>query len=167
MNEKSLQELKDEGTAIGLDLKSVKSKKEAIARIEAHYESLAAESSVEIQEEADIVEDTPVVTGGKKNMNEVARELKAKAMATRVVSITNNDKRDNHVTTTCYLSCENQFFGISKIVPLDEKVELQQCLIDVAKSTEVLNHVDEVIGGKRTGNKRPKLVKKYVVAYED
>ena len=166
MNEKSLQELKDEGTAIGLDLKSVKSKKEASAKIEAHYESLAAESSVDIQEDVEIVED-PIKTTTKTNMNEVARKLKIQAMKTKIVTITNNDKRDNHVTTTCYLSCENQFFGKSKIVPLDEKVELEQCLIDVARGTEVLNHVDEVIDGKRTGNKRPKLVKKYVVAYED
>ena len=170
MVDKSLQELKDEAVSLGLDPKGLKSKADVAKLIEDSKESQTADDSVdEVQE----VIETPVEvkkevkpSNKPRSMAEVARDLKTAAMKTKVVTITSNDKRDNHLTSTCFLSSENQYFGISKIVPLDVPVELEQCLIDTAKAVEVVLHQDEIIDGKRTGNKRPKLVKKYVVSYE-
>ena len=92
-------------------------------------------------------------------------ERKAAAFKTRIVTITNKDNRDNDFTTTAQLSFENQFFGLAKNVPLDVPVELEQALIDIAESTVITHHKDEVVDGKRTGNKIPVSVKKYVVSY--
>ena len=92
-------------------------------------------------------------------------ERKAVAMKTRIVTITNKDSRDNDFTTTASLSFENQFFGLAKNVPLDVPVELEQALIDIAESTMITHHKDEIVDGKRTGNKVPVSVKKYVVSY--
>jgi len=86
-------------------------------------------------------------------------------MKTRIVTITNKDNRDNDFTTTASLSFENQFFGLAKNVPLDVPVELEQALIDIAESTIITHHKDEIVDGKRTGNKVPVSVKKYVVSY--
>lgn len=191
-----MEELKAEATGLGLDFKGMKSKKEVHQLIEDFYESQAAdglvksiedvdaleESATEAEDIGDIVaaEPTTVVAKVEKKveakrklsprefMSQLARENKAKAMKTRVVRLTNNDKRESHVTTTAYLSCENQFFGLSKIVPLDTPIELEQCLIDVAKDVTIMLHVDEVDDkGRRTGNQTHKPVKKFVISYED
>ena len=84
-----------------------------------------------------------------------------------MVTITNKDPRDNNFTTTASLSFENQYFSIAKNVPLDVKVELEQALIDIAESVIITLHKDEIVGGKRTGNKVPVRTKKYVVSYAE
>ncbi len=93
-------------------------------------------------------------------------EVKKKAFFKRVVTITYNDKRDSDVVTTAYLTCENQFFSLSRIVPIGISVELEQCLIDTAQEATILTHVPEIKGGKRTGNMVPKMVKKYNINYD-
>lgn len=90
---------------------------------------------------------------------------KKKAMKTRIVTLTNKDNRENDVMTTAHLSFENQHFGLSKIVPLDVPVELEQALIDIAESTRITLHKDEIRDGKRTGNKVPVSVKKFAISY--
>lgn len=104
------------------------------------------------------------LTKEQKRRNFIANRKKI-AMATRVVTITNKDNRENDVSTTAPLSFENQFFGIAKNVPLDVAVELEQALIDIAEATCITQHKDEIIDGRRTGNKVPTSVKKYVVSY--
>ncbi len=92
-------------------------------------------------------------------------EAKKKAFATRVVTITNKDNRENSFTTTVHLSFENQHFGLSKIVPLDIPVELEQALINLAENTMMTLHKDEIVDGKRTGNKVAVTVKKFAISY--
>ena len=93
------------------------------------------------------------------------KAMKDRAMKTSVVTITNRDPRENTHMTTCYLSAENQYFGISKVIPLDIPVELEECLINVAESTMMPLHVDEVKNGKHTGNKVTRSVKKFTISY--
>lgn len=109
-------------------------------------------------------EEVRMVRRAKDKRKRIAERKKA-AMKTRIVTITNKDNRDNDFTTTAHLSMENQHFGIAKNVPLDTPVELEQCLIDIAESTMITQHRDEIIRGQRTGNKVPISVKKYVVSY--
>lgn len=112
----------------------------------------------------DVSAEKPVLTSLQKRRKFIA-ERKAKALKTSVVTITNKDNRDNDYTTTAHLSFENQYFGVAKNVPLDEPVELEQALIDIAESTMITHHKDEIVNGKRTGNKVATAVKKYVVSY--
>lgn len=171
---KTLDELKTEADGLGIKYAPKIGAEKLQAKIEDYYESQAADDLVQEAPEETPEAELPAIPENSspaqkraKNMLELAGELRKAALKTRVVTITNNDKRDSHMTTTAYLSMENQYFGLSKIVPLDVPVELEQCLIDVAKSTEIILHVDEIVDGKRTGNKRPQYVKKYVVSYED
>lgn len=101
------------------------------------------------------------------NLQALIASVKKEAFKTRVVTITSNDKRDNDVTNAVMLTCENQFFSLSKVVPLNVPVELEQCLIDSAKDVRIPIHSDEVINGRRTGNAKVKLVNKYNISYED
>jgi len=87
------------------------------------------------------------------------------AFKTHIVTLTNKDSRENDVMTTVNLSFENQHFGLSKIVPLDVPVELEKALIDIAESTRITLHKDEIVSGKRTGNKVPVSVKKFAISY--
>nr|DAO34072.1 MAG TPA: hypothetical protein [Caudoviricetes sp.]DAO88374.1 MAG TPA: hypothetical protein [Caudoviricetes sp.] len=101
------------------------------------------------------------------NLQALVASVKKEAFKTRVVTITSNDKRDNDVTNAVMLTCENQFFSLSKVVPLNVPVELEQCLIDSAKDVRIPIHSDEVINGRRTGNAKVELVNKYNISYED
>lgn len=93
------------------------------------------------------------------------QKAKEKAFKTKIVTITNKDSRENEFMTTVYLSFENQYFGLSKIVPLDTPVELEEALIHIAESTMMTLHKDEIINGKRTGNKVTTRVKKFAISY--
>lgn len=92
-------------------------------------------------------------------------ESKTKAMKTQIVTLTNKDNRENDVMTTAYLSFENQYFGLSRIVPLDIPVQLEIALIKIAERSTMTLHKDEIIDGKRTGNKVPMRVKKFAISY--
>lgn len=90
---------------------------------------------------------------------------KKKAFATQVVTLTNKDNRENDIMTTAYLSFENQHFGLSKVVPLDIPVQLEAALINIAETAMMTLHKDEIVGGRRTGNKVPVRVKKFAISY--
>lgn len=101
----------------------------------------------------------------KSRIRKKIAESKKKAFKTSVVTLTNKDNRENDVMTTVNLSFENQHFGLSKIVPLDVPVELEKALIDIAESTRITLHKDEIVDGKRTGNRVPVSVKKFAISY--
>ena len=83
-------------------------------------------------------------------------ERRIAAKKTRVVTITNLDKRDNDKTTSAWLSAGDLAYP----VPLDVAVELPIALITVAKNLKIMNHVDD---GSGTGNKMNKWMNKYAV----
>ncbi len=95
-------------------------------------------------------------------IQKVIKEAKAKAFKTSKVKITNLDKRDSEYITTAYLGFENLYFDLSRVVPLDTVVELEEGLIRVAKDTKITIHVND----PKTGNKVPKEVNKYSVSNE-
>ena len=127
--------------------------------------AVKAEEPVAEEVTAPVAKATAKVLTVEQKRRQFIAMRKAKATKTRVVTITNKDNRDNDVTTTAPLSFENQYFGVAKNVPLDVPVELEQALIDIAESTTITQHKDEVVNGKRTGNKVPIATKKYVVSY--
>lgn len=92
-------------------------------------------------------------------------KARKKAFKKSIVTITNKDNRENDFMTTVYLSFENQYFGLARVVPLDIPVELEESLIRIASGTIMTLHKDEIIDGKRTGNKVPMRVKKFAISY--
>lgn len=183
--EKTLEELQAEATGLGIKFHPKTGEKKLSDLIEAFYTNQSAGDLVEAQEDeeteteteetdTDEKEDThvaPKKPKGKLTKEEVLRNIiaaeKEKAMKKRIVTITSNDKRDNDVATTTYLGFENQYFGISRLVPLDIPVELEECLIEIAKTTYITLHRDEIIEGRRTGNKIPVPTRKLNISYED
>lgn len=165
--EKSFDELKKEATDLGLDLSELKSKAKLQAAIDKFYDNASQDADIAKEKiEEDVIEPKQKLNK-KDRLKQLVKEARKAAFKKRKVIITNNDKRDSHMTTTAYLAFENQYFEKALVVPLDEVVELEQGLIDCAKASKIVHHVDEVLNGKRTGNKVPKLVKKYGVSYEE
>jgi hypothetical protein len=119
-------------------------------------------------EEEDVVADTPKQSAASavyaRKRLKIAKAKKA-AMATTVVTITSKDPRENEVSTTAFLTVENQHFAVGRSVPLDIPVELEKCLIETAKACKIPMHKDEVKDGRRTGNKVTIMVNKYVISY--
>jgi hypothetical protein len=167
MSNEERQALLDEANALGLEFPS----NIPSAKLEAMIAESQGPAVKEEEEDAPAEEATPAPKVTPKNARH-ARRLQIKnakdaAMKTRVVTITNKDKRENEVMTTVHLSCENQHFGVSKIVPLDIAVEVEQCLIDIAEGTMMTLHKDEIKNGQRTGNKVAVPTKKFIVSYSD
>jgi len=168
--DKTMEELKAEATSLGLDFKGNISKKELGQLIEDHYESQAADDFIKVQE-VEVVQD--VVESPKGNISKdlqmklLIAKLKAEALKKRIVTISSNDKRTNDIETTAYLSMENQHFSVGRYVPLDIPVELEQCLIDIALTTVIILHRDEITtDGKRTGNKVATPTRKFNVSFQ-
>jgi hypothetical protein len=167
--DKTLEELKAEADVLGVVYSDRIGAAKLAEKIEAYYTSQSAGDFVKVKEEVKDEKETPQ----KKHSNaeQIERDMiqtsKKAAMETKIVTISSNDKRDNDVTTSVYLSMENQHFSVAKYVPLDIPVELEVCLIEVAKSTFITLHTDEIIDGKRTGNKTPKSVHKFTISYEE
>ncbi len=136
----------------------------------------AAPAGPAVKEEPELESIKDVALNAKENHRVAAQstalarrkyvaEQKKKAMKTSIVTLTNKDPRDNTVMTTAYLSFENQYFGMARLVPLDIAVELENALIKIAASCTMTLHKDEIVNGKRTGNKVPHRVKKYAISY--
>lgn len=89
------------------------------------------------------------------------------AFKTRIVTVTSNDKRDSNTDTTVIVTSENQFFGLTKVVPLNIPVELEQCLIDTLKEVRIPLHVPEMVNGRQTGNSILSQTNKYNISYEE
>lgn len=161
--EKTLDELKAEATSLGIEFAPRISADKLAEKIEAFYNAQSSADAVKVKTDDEVI--VPVAAGN--SFQAIIAKAKAEAFKTRVVTISSNDKRDSEYTTTAYLSMENQHFGVSKLIPLDIPIELEQCLIEVAQTTMITLHKDEIIDGRRTGNKIPTSVRKYNVSFED
>jgi len=140
-------------------------KDEKAAKEEAAKEEAEAVAELQKSMKKTEKEDTDRKPSKRMLMRRKIAEARKKAFKTHIVTLTNKDSRENDVMTTVNLSFENQYFGLSKIIPLDVPVELEKALIDIAESTRITLHKDEVVSGKRTGNKVPVSVKKFAISY--
>lgn len=184
MEEKTHSQLKEEAAALGISFKGNTSKAELIAMIEDFYENEAAESKVEVrndlvpeadEEEVEYTPELPnrimkrvskINEAKSKDLTLKALVAKAKeeAFKKRVVTISSNDTRDNQHVTAVPLFFENQYFALDRIVPLNIPVELEQCLIDIAKSTTIAIHKRENSNGKIG---KTVYAKKFNISYDD
>nr|DAK36321.1 MAG TPA: hypothetical protein [Caudoviricetes sp.] len=106
-------------------------------------------------------EDTEEVEEKIIPMNVQAARAKKRAFAKKVVIISSNDKRDNDTATTVYATCENQYFALAKIIPLNIEVQVEQCLLDALSDVEIMLQTDVVKDGVALGVATPTFIKKY------
>lgn len=185
MSDKTYNELKEEAIKLGVQFKGNPKKDELEKMIKDFLIEEAGDAiAVKIDDVDEDIEDTEEETGlsrartirndkaGKlvskaDRLKQMIADAKKEAFKKRVVILTSNDKRDNDYVTSVPLFFENQYFALDRIVPLGIAVELEQCLIDIAKSTTITLHKDEIVDGKRTGNKIPVQAKKFNISYEE
>lgn len=167
--DKTIEELKAEADALGLTYMANIGAVKLAAKIEAHYESLSAGDSIKVKQEDEVNSEPAKVK--KESKDDIIRRLvadaKKRALATKVVTIVNNDKRESEHLTADFFGFENQYFGKSYLVQFNVPTELPIGIIDVIKNTPMTLHKDEVVDGRRTGNRVPVQINKYNISYAE
>ena len=131
--EKTLDELRQEATDLGIEFAANLGAAKLAAKIEDYYKS----------QETSIV-DVPAekVNSKGKSMRERIIDAKAAANVTHVVTITDNDQRENNHTTTVRVNCVNSYFDLGPVIlPLNTPVEVKQGYIDVLKEIQIPLHI--------------------------
>jgi uncharacterized protein (UPF0333 family) len=168
----TLEELRTEATELGIEFSKTSGVAQLTKKIDEFYEK--TETSGKVVEEA--VKDFEAKEGKKekeeketlktKNISKtdkrIAREAAAKK--TRIVIVIDNDQRVNNQTTTCTVSCANEFFDLgTKIIPLNEKVEVRVGHISTLEELLISQHVRD----SKTGLSMVKMRARYSVSYQD
>ena len=166
--EKTIEELRKEADELGISYAPGIGAAKLASRIEEFYASQETTSNVieqAVQTQAQLVNTSPnAATVNQVNrMNVIARRMEDEARVTHVVVITDNDQRENNVTTTVSVSCGNDYFDLGTIrIPLNIPVEVMQGHINVLKEIIIPQHVKDVDGSSRMVF-RPR----YSLAYQD
>lgn len=91
-------------------------------------------------------------------------EAEKAAKKTRIVTILDNDQRQNNHTTTCTVSCSNRSFNLgTRYIPLGIKVEVCQGHLNVLKEVSIPIHTRDPKTGLAASRTRPR----YSISYED
>jgi len=164
-----LQELKKEADELGVAYAKNISADKLAEKIDAFYESQET-STIKVQEEAPPEETQEKNTEPEKKMTWEQREQEKRikrekgARETRIVSIVDNDQRVNNHTSTCVVNCSNEYFDLgTKILPLNEKIEVAMGHIKALKSVQIPLHVVDSKTGMSTVRMRPR----YTITFED
>jgi hypothetical protein len=161
----TLEELRQEADELGVKYAKTAGAAQISAKIEEFYESqetsgLALQKVVESKEKEVKEENKAVISSTLQKR----RQREAAAKVTRVVTIIDNDQRVNNNTTTCIVSCGNEYFDLgTKILPLNEKVEVRMGHINSLKEIKIPQHVRN----PKTGLASVKMRNRYSVSFED
>jgi hypothetical protein len=164
---KSLVTLKTEAAQLGIEYEADVKAAELQSLIDAKLAELeAADASEPI-----VIVEEPIVPAetiksatkvGVKTMGQLAREAEAKARKTRIITVYDNDPRENGETTVAPVNCSNEYFDLGLVyIPLGEKVEVMQGHIDVLKEIDIPHHL------RVNDTTKTVLRKRYTINYED
>lgn len=166
-----LEELKQEATELGLSFPQNIGADKLQAKIDEYYVSqetsgnsiLEAVKQQEAMTQTSAVKDN-VVVGGGNHMGEYVKNAEALATKTRIITITDNDQRENNQTTVAVVNCSNEYFDLGTVyLPLNLPVEVRQGHINVLSETEIPLHVKD----PKTGLSTLAMRKRYSISYED
>ena len=180
MTDYDIDELKEEAASLGIEHHPNIGAAKLKERIDQHYEELEKDEpsvSVEVQAETqeDEEEQKPTaapqtskhVPDGKRRMSmqefdaHNAREMRN----TRIVTIIDNDKRINDKTTTAVVNCTNGRFDLgSRIIPLNERVEVRQGHIEILAAILIPQHVEDP---KKPGMMTTVMRPRYSIQYHN
>ena len=160
-----LDELKQEAKELGIQFSPNISEAKLQERINAWYEEREKAAIEEEKKEEMSVEDIVKEKAAKsRTMGELAKAAEERARKTRIVTIIDNDQRENNYTTSVTVNCSNDYFDLGQIIlPLNTPVEVMQGHIDVLKEIEIPMHVQN----PKTGLSEVKLRKRYSITDED
>jgi len=164
-----IDELKQEAKELNISFSPNISEAKLQERINEFYEAEEKKADEKIEAEIKAKESFEENKKGADiksvhKMGDLARKMEAKARKTKVVTIVDNDQRENNFTTTVSVNCGNEWFDLGQmILPLNTPVEVMQGHIDVIKEVEIPMHVKD----PKTGLSRLELRKRYSVSFED
>lgn len=153
-----LDELKQEAKELGLQFSANIGEVKLQDKIDEFY---AAKEKEAEKENEPVTKATKV--SGSKTMGELARIAEVKARKTQIVTIVDNDQRENNQTTTVTVNCSNAYFDLGQmILPLNTPVEVMQGHIDVLKEIEIPMHTMD----PKTKLSMVKMRKRYSISLE-
>jgi hypothetical protein len=169
-----LKELKQEADELGVTYAKNISAEKLAEKIDAFYtskeDSAVTITEPEYKEELDDVQEESKDPRKDKPLNkeqlklEKRRTREAGAKKTRIILIVDNDQRVNNHTTTCTVNCSNEYFDLgTRILPLNEKIEVAIGHIDTLKGVQIPLHITDSKTGMSTVRMRPR----YTISYED
>jgi hypothetical protein len=156
-----LDELKQEADELGVTYSKAIGLVKLQAKVDAFYK---AKEGPAISVPLEKVADTPVNGNRVSDKDRKKVERKRNASKTRIVSLVDNDQRSNNHTTTCTANCSNEFFDLgTKVLPLNEKIEVMQGHLNVLKAVRIPLHAKD----PKTGLSVVKMRPRYTISYED
>lgn len=161
---KTIEELKQEAKELGIKFVPNISAEKLEAKIEEYYESQETSDQeitapVEANEKS---EEKSVVGDNKKTMAEKAKEMEARAKETVVVTLIDNDTRENNQTTVAVVNCSNARFDLGTVyIPLNVPVEVRRGHLSVLKDIEIPLHTKD----PKTGLSVTRLRPRYTISY--
>jgi hypothetical protein len=169
--ELDLTELKSEADSLGIKYKENIGAQTLKGKIDDFYAAQETSSkelmkAVKNKEELDteVKQVDEKELGEKEKIRKAIAEAKAKAKATRIITIIDNDQRVNSQTTTCKVTCANMYFDLGSIIlPLNMPVEVQQGHINVLTEVKIPLHIKN----PQTGLSDVRMVSRYNIIYED
>jgi|SaaInl85LU_5_DNA_1037374.scaffolds.fasta_scaffold42848_2 hypothetical protein len=161
----TLQEMKQEADELGLTYNKNIGASKLAEKIEAFYEAgetsgpaleaVVAEKEKAAPKKADNAQDPKVA-------KRIAREKAARE--TKIVTIIDNDQRVNNQTTTCVVNCSNSYFDLgTRILPLNEKIEVSMGHIRTLAEVKIPLHVRD----NKSGLSMVKMRPRYSISYEN
>lgn len=155
--EKTLDELKQEATDLGISYSANIGAVKLASKIEEFY------SEQEVGEPVTPAVATVATNVGNSKGARVQRAREA-ASKTHIVTITDNDQRENHLTTVVPCTCTNEYFDLgTKRIPLNTPVELQQGFIDTLRDIRIPMHTKDPVSGQA----RTVMRARYSISFED
>ena len=170
----TIEELKQEASELGITFNQNIGAEKLAAKIEDYYKSqetsgkelldaIAAQEATEKSEEKSAVKDK-AATSTVPNHLQVAKTAEERARTTKVITITDNDMRENNQTTVAVVNCSNMYFDLGTVyIPLNMPVEVKQGHIDALAGVEIPLHVKD----PKTGLSTLRMRSRYSISYED
>lgn len=157
---KTIEELKQEAKDLGIKFVPNIGADKLAAKIEEYYESQETsdqEIETAIAEKEKSEEKSVVGDKGKLTMAQKAAKMKARAEEKVVVTIIDNDTRENNQTTVAVVNCSNQHFDLGTVyIPLNVPVEVRRGHLEVLKDTQIPLHTKDPKSGLSVTRIRPR-----------
>lgn len=171
---KKIDELKAEATKLGITFSANIGEAKLQDKIDVYKaeqpdveEPQAEETSwmEQAAKQADAAEEVEVKSGkwGPAQRRKLAAEREAEAKKTKIITIIDNDQRENNLTTSAVVSCGNERFDLgTAVLPLNMEVEVLQGHIDQLKSIKIPQHTKGP-----DGNSVLVMRPRYTISYSD
>ena len=156
-----IEELKVEARELGITFNPQIGEAKLKEKIDAFYASRETDTIEEVIAKKEAENKAPTIKTRTKG--ERIRDAKAAASIPQVVTITDNDQRENNQTTMAVVNCSNGLFDLGTVkIPLDMPVEVLTGHIDVLNEIRIPHHTKD----SRTGLGKTVTRKRYSIHYE-